>query len=81
MALSVSPFQVYSDDTLNPPCIKVHPRTSLVVQWLRLQAPNAGGLGSLVRELDSTYCNCEFICRNEKNLCVPKKTEDPVCHH
>ena len=32
--------------------------TSLVVQWLRLQAPNAGGLGSiLARELDSTCGN------------------------
>ena len=32
--------------------------TSLVVQWLRLRASNAGGLGSsLVRELDPTCCN------------------------
>ena len=26
---------------------KVHPRPSLVVQWLRLWSPNAGGLGSI----------------------------------
>ena len=25
----------------------IHPGTSLVVQWLRLHAPNAGGLGSI----------------------------------
>lgn len=33
--------------------------TSLVVQWLTLHAPNAGGLGSisLVRKLDPTYGN------------------------
>ena len=32
--------------------------TSLVVQWLKLCAPNAGAqVQPLVRELDSTYCN------------------------
>ena len=33
--------------------------TSLVVQWLTLHAPNAGGLGSisLVRKLDPTHSN------------------------
>ena len=32
--------------------------TSLVVQWLKLCGPNAGGLGSsLVRELDPTSFN------------------------
>ena len=31
-------------------------RLSLVIQWLRLHALNAGGLGSiLVKELDPTY--------------------------
>ena len=33
-------------------------RTALVVQWLRLHTPNAGGLGSVpVRELDPTCLN------------------------
>ena len=72
---------LYSDDAVNPPCIKVHPRTSLVVQWLRFRAPIAWGLGSLVRELDPKYCNYELICCNEKNLCAPRKTEDPVRRH
>jgi len=32
--------------------------TSVVVQWLRLQAPIAGGLGlSSVREIDRTHRN------------------------
>ena len=33
--------------------------TSLVVEWLRLHAPNAGGIWvqSLVRELELTCCN------------------------
>ena len=32
--------------------------TSLVVQWLRLHAPNAGaGVQSLARALDPTCCN------------------------
>ena len=32
--------------------------TSLVVQWLRLQAPNLGAqVRSLVRELDPICCN------------------------
>ena len=33
--------------------------TSLVVPWLRLQAPSSGGawVQSLVRELDPTCCN------------------------
>ena len=32
--------------------------TFLVIQWLRLQAPNVGGqVLSLVRELDPTCCN------------------------
>ena len=35
-----------------------HGRTSLVVQWPRLCAPNAGALGSIPgRELDPTYHN------------------------
>ena len=38
--------------------IKSIQRTSLVVQWLRLYAPNAGGqVQSLVRELDPACCN------------------------
>ena len=37
--------------------------TSLVIQWLRLCAPSAGGqVPSLVRELDLTRCNEEFLC-------------------
>ena len=43
--------------------------TFLVVQWLRLQAPNAGG-HSLVRELDPTHAT------TESSRAV---TEDPVC--
>ena len=38
----------------------MHLETSLVVQWVRLHAPNAGGLGSIpgqVRELDPTCHN------------------------
>ena len=32
--------------------------TSLVAQWLRLRAPNAGaGVRSLIRELDPTHHN------------------------
>ena len=35
-----------------------HGRTSLVAQWPRLCAPNAGALGSIPgRELDPTYHN------------------------
>ena len=31
---------------------------SLVVQWLRLRAPNAGSLSSIPgQEVDSMYCN------------------------
>ena len=40
---------------------KYEPGTSLVVQWLRLQAPS---VWSLVRELDSTCWNQEFKCFN-----------------
>ena len=32
---------------LSSSCQNIHPGTSLVVQWLRLHAPNAGGLGSI----------------------------------
>ena len=36
--------------------------TPLVVQWLRLQAPNVGGpVLSLIRELDPTYCNLNVL--------------------
>ena len=36
--------------------------TSLVVQWLRLQAPNVGGqVLSLVRELDPTCCDQKVL--------------------
>ena len=40
---------------------KYEPGTSLVVQWLRLQAPS---VWSLVRDLDSTCWNQEFKCFN-----------------
>ena len=34
-------------------CMKKYPGTSLVIQWVRLHAPNTGGPGSIpVRELD-----------------------------
>ena len=33
--------------TLTKPMWKPMPGTSLVVQWLRLRAPNSGGLGSI----------------------------------
>ena len=40
--------------------------TSLVVQWLRLRAPNAGAqVRFLVRELDPVCRNREFICHND----------------
>ena len=39
------------------------PGTSLVIQWLRLHAPNAGGLGLiLVRDLEPMCCDKEFAC-------------------
>ena len=38
---------------LDQECIQV--RTSLVVQWLRLWAPNAGGLGSIPGQ-GTIYC-------------------------
>ena len=48
-------------------------RTSLVVQWLGLCAPNAGTQGpSLVRELDTTYHNYELTCCN-KDVVQPNK--------
>ena len=48
-------------------------RTSLVVQWLGLCAPNAGTqVPSLVRELDTTYHNYELTCCN-KDVVQPNK--------
>ena len=45
-------------------CVKNFGRgTSLVIQWLRLHAPSARAqVPSLVRELDLTCCNEEFVC-------------------
>ena len=41
--------------------------TSLVVQWLRLQAPNAGGqVPSLIRELGPTCCNQKVLYATTK---------------
>ena len=41
--------------------------TSLVVQWLRLHAPNAGAwVPSLVGELDPTCCSEVPACHNQK---------------
>ena len=39
--------------------LKLNPGTSLVVQWQRFHASNAGGPGvrSLVRDLDPSCCN------------------------
>ena len=53
---------------------------SLVVQWLRLCAPNAGGwVWSLVRELDPTCHNKEFTCLNYRSYILAMKTEDSTC--
>ena len=50
--------------------------TSLVVQWVILRAPNAGGLGSIpglgttslmpAATKDLAYCNQESTCCNQK---------------
>ena len=42
--------------------------TSLVVQWLRLCAPNAGGLGSVpVRELDPVCATKDLVQSKQIN--------------
>ena len=44
-------FQIVHD-WLASASFKIHPGTSLAVQWLRLQVSNAGGMDSiLVREI------------------------------
>lgn len=49
---------------------------SLVVLWLRLHAPAAGGqVQPLIRELDPACCNQAFT------LHAVAKMEDPVCCH
>ena len=50
---------------------KEGPGTSLVVQWLRLQAPKAGGLGSIPGQGTRSRTPQEPSCGNE----------DPVCHN
>ena len=55
------------------PHSRVGRRTSLVVQWLVLCAPNAGTqVPSLVRELDTTCHNYELTCCN-KDVVQPNK--------
>ena len=50
--------------------------TSLVVLWLRLRSPNAGGSGSVPgRETRSCMPQLEFTCYNQKILCAAAKTQ------
>ena len=56
----------------------LHPRTSLVVQRLRLQAPNAGGLGMIPGQVTRS-------CMRQLRACMPqvkdptRRNEDPAC--
>ena len=43
-------------------------RTSLVVQWLRLHAPNAGGLGSIPGQGTRSHMPQQRICRPQGRL-------------
>ena len=41
----------------------------MVIQWLRLCTPSAGGLGLILRELDSTMLQLKILCAATKTQC------------
>ena len=49
--------------------------TSLVVQWLRLQAPKAGGLGEMPARGSRSHM------QQLKILQAAMKLKDPACHN
>ena len=56
-----------------------HQGTSLVLQWVRLHAPNAGApVRSLVGELDSTCRNCVRMPQLRSPHATTKKS---TCHN
>ena len=55
--------------------------TSLVAQWLRLCAPNAGALGSITgQETRSRMPQLRVLTLPLKILHASAKSEDPTCH-
>ena len=64
---------------------KTHSGTSLVVQWLRLRAPNAGGLGSIPGQGTRSHMPQLKILRattktqhSQKNKKKKKKKKNPL---
>ena len=65
-------------------------RTSLVVQWLRLHAPSAGGLGSIPgqgtrsHKLQLRVCSHNYSWKTQgastKHPYAAMKMQDPACH-
>ena len=53
--------------------IKAISGTSLVIQWFRLQAPNAGGLGSIPGQGTRSH-----VAATKSSHAT---TKDPVCHN
>ena len=82
--------------SLNHLILKAKERTSLVVQWLRLHAPNAGGPGSIPGQ--RTRCRTHVTTKNShattkelascnSEACEPQlrsppaATKDPTCRN
>ena len=60
--------------------MRTGPGISLVVQWLRLQAPNEGGLGSIPGQGNRSHRPQPRVHMLQlKILRATRKIEDPVC--
>ena len=56
-----------------------HPGTSLAVQWLRLCAPNAGGMGSIPGQGTKIPHVAWHSLKNKKKILNFKKESNPHC--
>ena len=65
-----------------PTSLKSHPGTSLVVQWLRLRAPNAGGPGSIPGQGTRSHMPQLKIphAATKKRFCM-LQLKDPTCRN
>ena len=59
--------------------LKISLGTSLVVQWLRLHAPNAGGLGSIPGQGTRSHAATKSSHATTKDPAYRNK--DPLCHN
>ena len=61
--------------------LKKNSQTSLVVQWVRLRAPNAGALGSIPGQGTRSHMHAATKSAHAATKEATRGNEDPMCHN